>query len=116
MNKTVLLAMPLLLAIPACGGDKPAGPPVAVKATDTTCEPATTNFSPGTYRFEVTNAGTKPTELYVYGPNDKIVAEVEGVGPGTKRTLTAKLAAGSYELACKPGETGSGIRAPITVS
>jgi iron uptake system component EfeO len=115
VKKLGFLTLPLLL-LPACGGDSASGPAVTVKGTDTTCEPATTTFAPGSVKFELSNEGTKASELYVYGPGDKIVAEVENVGPGTKRSLTAKLTTGTYELACKPGQTGAGIRAKITVS
>jgi iron uptake system component EfeO len=115
VKKLALLAMPLLM-LPACGGDSASGPTTVVKGTDTTCEPAATTFTAGTHRFELANEGTKASELYVYGPGDKIVAEVEDVGPGTKRALKATLKAGTYELACKPGQTGAGIRVPITVT
>ena len=45
-----------------------------------------------------------------------MVAEVENIGPGISRDLETDLAAGSYEIACKPGQTGDGIRTPITVT
>ena len=45
-----------------------------------------------------------------------VVAEVENIGPGTSRDMTADLAPGTYEIACKPGQTGDGIRAQLTVT
>jgi iron uptake system component EfeO len=88
---------------------------VRVTATDSKCTPAKRTFAAGKTTFEVENKGSKVTELYVYKPGDEIAGEVENVGPGTTRQLTVPLQAGRYELACKPGQTGRGIRAPITV-
>ena len=41
---------------------------------------------------------------------------MENIGPGTTRTLTVSLKAGAYELNCKPGQTGDGIKTAIAVS
>lgn len=87
-----------------------------VSATDDSCKPAKTTFQSGKHSFEIQNDGRKVTELYVYGPADKIIGEVEDVGPGSSRKLSVSLKPGAYELACKPGQTGRGIRVPITVS
>ena len=104
----------LVLAAGACtdsGAEK-----VKVVSTNTECTPEKTSFAAGSVTFELVNEGSKVTELYVYGPGDKVISEVENVGPGTSRTLEVKLAKGDYELACKPGQTGKGIRQAIDVS
>jgi iron uptake system component EfeO len=98
----------------ACGSDD-TGPAVEVVSTKTECTPATTAFRPGKVTFKIVNKGGDPTELYVYD-GEKVVGEVENVGPGSSRTMTVDLSEGTYELACKPGQTGSGIRQTITVS
>ena len=103
------------LSAVACS-DNTSGDAVAVVATDTTCTPARTDFEAGKTIFEIKNEGSKVTELYVYGDEDTVISEVENVGPGTSRRLSADLKAGDYELACKPGQTGSGIRAKIEVT
>jgi iron uptake system component EfeO len=109
----------------ACsGGDKAddaaaaagAAGPVKVKASDTACEVARTTLDAGTSVFSITNSGSKVTEFYVYAPGDRIVAEMENIAPGLSRDLHVELPAGSYEAACKPGMTGNGIRAALTVS
>ncbi|HZN14586.1 MAG TPA: cupredoxin domain-containing protein [Acidimicrobiales bacterium] len=110
----VLLAV--MVSATACSDDKASGTAVLVTATDSTCTPAKTDFAAGKTTFEVKNEGDKVTELYVYGDEDKVVGEVENVGAGTSRRMTADLKAGEYELACKPGMTGSGIRTKIKVS
>jgi iron uptake system component EfeO len=114
-----LLAAP---ALAACGDSDPAadGTSVAVEASDDTCKVAKTELEAGPVTFEVTNKGSKVTEVYVYGEQGgaftKIVSEVENIGPGTSRDLAVDLAGGTYEIACKPGQSGDGIRTKITVS
>jgi iron uptake system component EfeO len=99
-------------AAPAAG----AGGPIAVKATDTSCEVAQNTLNAGTHVFAITNAGAKVTEFYVYAAGDRVVGEVENITPGLSRELRVELAAGSYQTACKPGMIGDGIRGALTVS
>jgi iron uptake system component EfeO len=56
------------------------------------------------------------TEFYVYAEGDRIMQEVENIGPGLTREMRVELPAGQYEGACKPGMVGDGIRTPITVT
>lgn len=118
-----LLALPPLLA--ACAStttttDSASRPVVAVSAGDSSCDLARTDLTAGPATFAVTNKGSAQTEVYVYGEQDgaykKIIGEVENIGPGTTRNLDVTLAAGSYEVACKPGQKGDGIRTRVTVS
>lgn len=121
---TVLLASASLLVLPVlagCGGgaQTPAegGGPIAVTMTDTACEVARQEAPAGTVSFAVTNKGTKINEFYVYAPGDRIMGEVENVGPGLTREFHVEVAdPGRYETACKPGMVGSGIRAAFTVT
>jgi iron uptake system component EfeO len=113
----------LSAALAACGGGDSAdesagaaGGPIAVKASDTTCEVAKNTADAGTSVFTVTNGGNKVTEFYVYAPGDRVMGEVENIAPGLSRELHVELPAGSYETACKPGMIGKGIRAAFTVS
>jgi uncharacterized cupredoxin-like copper-binding protein len=114
----VVLSAPILAA---CGtnGDAASGGGIAITATDDTCQVADINLKAGRTTFTVTNKGGKVTEVYVYGEQDgkytKVVSEVENIGPGTTRDLHADLSGGSYEIACKPGQTGDGIRTRISV-
>ncbi|MCH0566584.1 MULTISPECIES: cupredoxin domain-containing protein [unclassified Streptomyces] len=114
-----LLALPLLAA---CGSKDSTGSgsdKVAITATDTACEVAKTELKAGETSFTITNKGDRATEVYVYGEHDgaytRIVTEVENIGPGTTRRMEAKLGGGTYEIACKPGQAGDGIRQRITV-
>ena len=101
------------LAVGGCGGD--AKNAVNVVATASSCEPATTNLPAGKTTFKVQNKGNDVTEMYVL-QGTRTVGEVENIGPGTSRNLTANLKAGDYELVCKPGMKGDGIRTKITVT
>ncbi|MEP6761154.1 MAG: cupredoxin domain-containing protein [Sporichthyaceae bacterium] len=122
--RLVVPALLFLLAAPvlaACGDAGPAtGTTVAVAASEDTCEVATTNLEAGPVTFTVTNKGSKVTEVYVYGEKDgafdTIVGEVENIGPGTSRDFSVDLSGGTYEIACKPGQTGDGIRTKVTVT
>ena len=79
-----------------------------------------TELEAGDLTFAVKNTGNKVTEVYVYAEDDgaftKVVSEVENIGPGTSRDMDVDLAAGSYEVACKPGQSGDGIRQKIAVT
>ncbi len=90
---------------------------ILVTATDTACTVATTSAPTGTVTFRVTNSGTKVNEFYVYGPGDRVVAEVENITPGLTRELTMEATEpGTLQTACKPGMVGDGIRADFVVT
>jgi iron uptake system component EfeO len=91
------------------------GTAVKVSATETQCEPATSTIAAGKVTFTVKNDGKQITEMYVM-QGTKTIGEVENIGAGTSRTLSADLKAGTYELVCKPGMKGDGIKEPITVT
>ncbi|GIE95852.1 iron uptake system protein EfeO [Paractinoplanes rishiriensis] len=113
-----ILALFAAGTVAACSsGDDPAGGgPIAVRASDTTCEVATATLDAGTHVFAVANAGSKVTEFYVYAAGDRVMGEVENITPGLSRELRVELPAGSYQTACKPGMIGTGIRNALTVS
>lgn len=106
-------ALMLIFAGAACSSSS--GSATKVESTNTTCTADQTSFKAGRHSFEVTNKGDKATELYVL-KGDSVLSEVENVGPGTSRTLTVNLPAGSYDLGCKPGQSGPFIREPIKVT
>lgn len=114
-------AVPLLAAACLTGcaekskdGAKDGG--VNVTAGDTACKVSDTTFPAGHVKLHVENTGSKVTEVYVYAPGDRIVTERENIGPGTKADITTEIKAGSYEIACKPGMKGDGIRQKVTAS
>ncbi|UYM03861.1 iron uptake system protein EfeO [Solicola gregarius] len=114
--------LPLLLGAVACatdsevegsGGENGA---IDVTASDDSCSLSRTDLDAGPNTFNVTNDGSRVTEFYVYAEGDRIMGEVENIGPGLSRKLVVDLPADGYEGACKPGMVGDGIRADIDVS
>ena len=109
-------ALAVALGLTACSSDRAPGDAIAVTSGATDCRVAQTTLAAGKHSFTVQNTGDQATEVYVYAPGDKVKAEKENIGPGTKATFSVTLAAGSYQLACKPGQTGNGIRQTLTVT
>ena len=110
----------LVVGVAACGKDNApsaggASSQVAVTATDTACTLASTNLVAGVSKFTITNQGTKINEFYVM-QGDKALGEVENISPGTSRTFSVELPAGSYHGVCKPGMAGDGIKQAFTVT
>ncbi|MEU9253757.1 iron uptake system protein EfeO [Streptomyces sp. NPDC048270] len=115
---TVIVAASAVAALTAVTGcaDKSAGGSdgaVKVAASDSACEVSKTEFPAGKVTIDVENKGSKVTELYVLFPDDRIVTERENIGPGTKASITAEIKAGDYEIVCKPGMKGDGIRQKV---
>lgn len=124
MQTTRLLAaggVVLLALLSGCSGKTDpasAASEIGVTATDSSCDVARNSSVAGPVTFQITNGGTKVTEFYVYAAGDRVVGEVENIGPGLKRQLTVNFAApGTYQTACKPGMgSGAGIRHDFTVT
>jgi iron uptake system component EfeO len=117
----VAIGMVALGSATACADSVPAstpsaGGPIEVTATDTECKVAQNQVAAGTSIFKITNAGTKVNEFYVYAAGDRVMGEVENIGPGVSRDFHVELPAGTYETVCKPGMSGTGIRAAFTVT
>ncbi|WP_329211681.1 iron uptake system protein EfeO [Streptomyces sp. NBC_00683] len=89
---------------------------VQVIAKDDSCEVSRTKIPAGHVEIAVENKGSKVTEVYVLFPDDRIVTERENIGPGTKAKITAEVKSGTYEIACKPGMKGKGIRQTVEVT
>ncbi|MFJ9624419.1 iron uptake system protein EfeO [Streptomyces sp. NPDC101181] len=108
-------AVTALTAVTGCAEKADAGGDGAIRvtATDTSCEVSKKSFPSGHLQLAVENKGSKVTEVYVLYPDDRIVTERENIGPGTKANITAEIKAGSYEIACKPGMKGDGIRQQV---
>jgi iron uptake system component EfeO len=103
-------------ALVACGGNDSSGTggPIAVTAGDDACSVGRTSSSTGNVTFEVTN---KVTEFYLYAKGDRILGEVENIGPGlTRRLIVEVTEPGTLQTACKPGMVGNGIRGDFTVT
>lgn len=95
------------------GGD---GRTIEVTSSDEKCELSSTEVPAGPLTFQVSNSGSKVTEFYLLGEDgQRIVGEVENIGPNLDRDLVVTVPKGDYVTACKPGMKGEGIRADFTV-
>ncbi|MEV5650651.1 iron uptake system protein EfeO [Nocardia sp. NPDC052254] len=111
------LALPALLAGCTSKGGASSSDDISVTASDSACEVGRDSATTGPATFAITNNGTKVTEFYVYGAGDRVVGEVENIGPGLTRQLIVSLPdPGTYQTACKPGMVGAGIRHDFTVT
>ncbi|MEU3277111.1 iron uptake system protein EfeO [Streptomyces antibioticus] len=89
---------------------------ITVTATDSECRTSAKEISAGHVELAIENKGSKVTEVYILFPDDRVVTERENIGPGTKQRVTAEVKAGSYQIACKPGMKGDGIRQDLKVT
>ena len=121
---TATMALLTALALAGCAQSEktPAAasgttaPDITVQASDTGCALSATQAKTGPHTFVITNAGTKVTEFYVYGPGQRVLAEAENISPGLQRTLEVRFdEPGTYQTACKPGMAGDGIRGDFLV-
>ena len=117
-----LMAAVLVTSAAACSS-KDSGSSQArydVKAGDDSCEIEESSIPSGKVTFDVENTGSDVTEVYVYGTEgddySKIIGERENIGPGTSQDFVVDLQPGDYQVACKPGMVGDGIRADLTVT
>ncbi|WP_340380382.1 iron uptake system protein EfeO [Streptomyces sp. SS7] len=116
---TAVTAVTALTAVTGCteksdakNGDRI----INVTATDSRCETSRKEISAGHVELAIENKGSKVTEVYVLFPDDRVVTERENIGPGTKQHVTAEVKAGTYQIACKPGMKGAGIRQELKVT
>ncbi|MGW4491691.1 iron uptake system protein EfeO [Streptomyces sp. NPDC004376] len=107
-----------LTALSACTAKSDAkdGDAIQVTAADSTCETSTKSVPAGQVTLKIENKGSRATEVEILFPDDRIVSEKENIGPGTKYTLTAEVKAGAYEIACRPGMRGHGVRQKLAVT
>ncbi|GAA3996523.1 iron uptake system protein EfeO [Streptomyces plumbiresistens] len=113
---TAVATAAALTAVTGCtekGGSGSGDRVVNVTATDDKCEVSTNEFPAGHVELAIENKGSKVTEVYILFPDDRIVTERENIGPGTEQRVTAEVKAGDYQIACKPGMVGDGIRQDV---
>lgn len=91
---------------------------IDVTSTADDCVLSATTAQAGSVVFAVTNSGDAVTEFYVLGSDgERVVGEVENIGPGTSRELVVAVEPGTYFTVCKPGMVGDGVgKAEFTVA
>jgi len=76
---------------------------IPVTISDEGCTPSTITAKAGKTAFDVTNDGSASViEFYVKKAN-KVLGEVENVLPGSPKTLTLTLKAGTFTIECPNG-------------
>jgi iron uptake system component EfeO len=115
---TAVTAVTALTAVTGCTQKSKADGDAAIKVTaaDSKCDTSAKSIPAGQVTLSIENKGSKATEVEILFPDDRIVSEKENIGPGTKYSLTAEVKAGSYEIACRPGMKGHGVRQKLTVT
>jgi iron uptake system component EfeO len=115
---TAVATTAALTALTGCTekSDAKDGDAIQVTAADSTCDTSAKSVPAGQVTLRIENKGSRATEVEILFPDDRIVSEKENIGPGTKYTLTAEVKAGSYEIACRPGMKGHGVRQKLTVT
>jgi len=115
---TAVAGATALVAVTGCTekSDAKGGDAIQVTAADSTCDTSAKSVPAGQVTLRIENKGSKATEVEILFPDDRIVSEKENIGPGTKYTLTAEVKAGAYEVACRPGMKGHGVRQKLTVT
>ncbi|MEU6670256.1 iron uptake system protein EfeO [Streptomyces sp. NPDC046727] len=118
LTVTAAVTTAALTALSACTAKSDAkdGDAIQVTAADSKCDTSSKSVPAGHVTLKIENKGSKATEVEILFPDDRIVSEKENIGPGTKYTLTAEVKAGSYEIACRPGMKGHGVRQKLTVT
>jgi iron uptake system component EfeO len=119
-----LVSLSIALALAGCTAKAPPAAPsgpttgaIRVAADETSCQLDRGGAATGTVTFHITNNGARVTEFYVYATGDRVMGEVENIAPGQSRQLIVAVAEpGTYQILCRPGMSGAGIRSDFTVT
>jgi high-affinity iron transporter len=112
-----VIAVPAVVAgaVIAGTGGKAAAQTIAVSPTE--CGKGFTAPKPGQQTFQMQNTGTQTSEVYLINPaTNAVYGEIEGLAPGTTRTLVATVGSGSYAWRCVPASGRSVTSAAVQVS
>ncbi|CAG6392019.1 FTR1 family protein [Streptomyces cocklensis] len=99
-----VIAVPAVIAgvvITASGGKEAVTATIAVSPTE--CGKGFTAPQPGQQTFRMHNTGSQTSEVYLIDPaSNAVYGEIEGLTPGTTRTLSATVGGGAYAWRCVP--------------
>ncbi|MFF7631680.1 iron uptake transporter permease EfeU [Kitasatospora sp. NPDC008050] len=101
-----LVAVPAVVAgvvIAVSGGKPAAAGTVTVSDAQSDCGKGFSTPQPGQQTFQMHNAGSKTSEVYLVNPaTNAVYGEIEGLAPGTTRPLTATIGSGDLAWRCVP--------------
>ncbi len=122
----LVFACAALLVLVGCGGQKPqasggttggqtggASGAISVEATEFAFSPSKISTTAGTKTIELKNKGTIEHDLKI----DALKVETGNVAPGSSKSVSADLKAGTYEFYCSiPGHKEAGMVGTLEVS
>lgn len=114
-----VVAVPAVIAavVIAVSGTKQENVAAAVQVSAQNCGKGFTTPKPGRQVFQVRNTGDRTAEVYLIDPaSNAVYGEVEGIAPGTTRSLVATIGTGSYAWRCVPNGGSSVTSAAVRVS
>jgi len=130
----LVLFVGMLAAVEIFGAEPPEKAAAEAKSTTTSTAPGgggqsvqvsekefsialpSTTLKPGSYTFQLSNAGHLPHDLTIDGPQVR-KAHTPLIGPGKNATLKVTLAAGTYDFYCSvPGHKQAGMDVKVKVS
>ncbi|WP_329371878.1 EfeM/EfeO family lipoprotein [Streptomyces sp. NBC_00669] len=126
----VAVAAAITAGVLATGGGHHATHPAAAAASDglrhtavdvspSTCGRgwgATQKPHAGTQAFDLHNSAASATEVYLKDPSTgRLFAEIEGLAPGTTRSMVVDLGSGRYAFECQQEDTDSVTGPTVTV-
>ncbi|MFJ8108374.1 iron uptake system protein EfeO [Streptomyces sp. NPDC096132] len=89
---------------------------IDVISTDSRCEISKKEIAAGHVELAIENKGSLVTAVYILFPDDRVLAERENVGPGTKQRVTAEVKAGDYQIGCRSGMNSDSARQDLKVT
>lgn len=119
VGRPLLVMSGAALALAACTQNAPtnASGSIAVTNTDTGCQIAAADAPSGSVVFTVTNQGSEVTEFYLLAEDQqRIVGEVENIGPGITRDLVVLAEPGTYYTSCRTSDTAEQTPTVFTVT
>ncbi|MFE0458703.1 iron uptake transporter permease EfeU [Kitasatospora sp. NPDC058965] len=115
-----LVAVPAVLAtavIAVSDGKRAAAGTVTVSDAQADCGKGFNTPQPGRQTFQMHNAGSKTSEVYLVNPaTNAVYGEIEGLAPGTTRPLTATIGSGDLAWRCVPTGGDAVTSASVHVS
>lgn len=72
----------------------------AIEITTTECAPGWKPVAGSAQSFVIVNKSGRTGEIYLLDTNGAIIGEIEGLGPGVRRTMSVPLANGAYKWLC----------------
>ncbi|SHN27554.1 iron uptake transporter permease EfeU [Actinacidiphila paucisporea] len=98
-----VVAVPAVIAGVVIAGSGAKKAAATVSVSPTTCGKGFTAPRPGQQTFAMHNTGTQTSEVYLIDPaSNAVYGEIEGLAPGTTRSLTATIGTGAYAWRCVP--------------